>query len=103
MSRKSKSKAITKTISFGEEDQLLLEHFMKQTNSSAYVRGLIERDMREKNLPISKYQANNQNYAMNNTDGNSGSNNNSNSPVEDALKKRDDKEYDKLLPYGLGK
>lgn len=50
MAKKDKGKAIIKTISFGEEDKMLLEYLEKQTNSSAYIRNLIEKDMKEKNL-----------------------------------------------------
>lgn len=54
--KKTKEKAIIKPISFGSGDKLLLEYFLSQTNSSAYVRNLIEKDMREKNLPVSELE-----------------------------------------------
>lgn len=56
--KKNNEKPTIKPISFGSGDKLILEYFLSQTNSSAYVRGLIERDMREKNLPVSEFEIN---------------------------------------------
>lgn len=59
MAKKEKKKIIIKTISFNEEDQLLLDFLEKQRNTSAYIRELIEKDMREKSVPTEIIDTNN--------------------------------------------
>lgn len=59
MAKKEKKKIIIKTISFNEEDRLLLDFLEKQRNTSAYIRELIEKDMREKSVPTEIIDTNN--------------------------------------------